>query len=240
MRSGAACRGSRPTSAPGVMPHIHQPNTQPSESFLDPADRIAEVLFGVIMVLTFTGSLSVAEAGQADVKEMLRGALGCNIAWGVVDGFIFVMARVAERRRTYLVGRAIREAADGTAAAESLRSWLPGEVAALLEPAHLDQMIRKLRDMPQPPVPHARWSDLRVAVSVFLLVVLSTLPVIAPFLFLTEVHQALRLSHGIALTMLFVLGAAYGRITGQPAIRGALLMSGFGVVLAVMTLMLGG
>jgi len=55
-----------------------------------------------------------------------------------------------------------------------------------------------------------------------------------------HVHQALRLSHGIALTMLFVLGAAYGRITGQPAIRGALLMSGFGVVLAVMTLMLGG
>ena len=31
---------------------------------LDPVDRVAEVLFGLIMVLTFTGSLSVAEAGR--------------------------------------------------------------------------------------------------------------------------------------------------------------------------------
>jgi hypothetical protein len=32
--------------------HPHQPHT--SEALLDPADRISEVLFGVIMVLTFT------------------------------------------------------------------------------------------------------------------------------------------------------------------------------------------
>jgi VIT1/CCC1 family predicted Fe2+/Mn2+ transporter len=222
------------------MSHIHQPNTLPSESFLDPADRISEVLFGVIMVLTFTGSLSVAEAGHADVQEMLRGALGCNIAWGIVDGFIIVMFRVAERRRTYLVGRAIREATGEASAIEALRNWLPSEAVALLEPAHLDHMIRKLRTMPQAPAPHLKWSDLRVAVGVFLLVFLSTLPVIAPFLFLDEIHRALRLSHGIALAMLFVLGAAYGRITGQPPLRSALLMSGFGIVLAVMTLMLGG
>jgi len=31
---------------------------------LDPIDRVSEVLFGLIMVLTFTGSLSVAEAGH--------------------------------------------------------------------------------------------------------------------------------------------------------------------------------
>jgi hypothetical protein len=33
------------------------------------------------MVLTFTGSLSVADAGRADVRAMLIGALGCNLAW---------------------------------------------------------------------------------------------------------------------------------------------------------------
>src|SRR4029078_9907470 len=123
------------------------------------------------------------------------------MSWEIVHDFICVMARVAERRRTYLVGRAIREAADGTAAAESLRSWLPGEVVALLEAAHLDHIIRKLRSVPQPPVPHIRLSDLRVAIGVFLLVFVSTLPVLAPFLVLPEGHQALRLSHGIALTM---------------------------------------
>ena len=35
-----------------------------SQRVLDPNERISEVLFGLIMVLTFTGSLSVAEAGR--------------------------------------------------------------------------------------------------------------------------------------------------------------------------------
>ena len=41
-------------------------------------ERIAEVLFGLIMVLTFTGSLSVADAGRDDIRAMLIGAIGCN------------------------------------------------------------------------------------------------------------------------------------------------------------------
>jgi hypothetical protein len=53
--------------------------------FLDPMDRISEVLFGVIMVLTFTGALSIATADRLEVREMLVGALGCNLAWGVID-----------------------------------------------------------------------------------------------------------------------------------------------------------
>ena len=54
--------------------------TQSSKRFLEPIERVSEVLFGLIMVLTFTGSLSVAEAGRADVHAMLIGGLGCNIA----------------------------------------------------------------------------------------------------------------------------------------------------------------
>src|SRR5204863_508677 len=49
-----------------------------SRRVLEPIERISEVLFGVIMVLTFTGSLSVAEAGREDVRTMLIGAIGCN------------------------------------------------------------------------------------------------------------------------------------------------------------------
>jgi hypothetical protein len=55
-----------------------------SARILDPIDRVSEVLFGLIMVLTFTGSLSIAEAGRDDVRTMLIGALGCNVAWGII------------------------------------------------------------------------------------------------------------------------------------------------------------
>src|SRR5437773_11311167 len=68
---------------------------------LEPGERIAEVLFGLIMVLSFTGSLSVAEAGRDDVRLMLIGALGCNIAWGIIDGILYLMdclSRSEERR----------------------------------------------------------------------------------------------------------------------------------------------
>ena len=45
-----------------------------SKRVLEPIERIAEVLFGIIMVLTFTGSLSVAEAaepGRTTVRQAL-------------------------------------------------------------------------------------------------------------------------------------------------------------------------
>ena len=44
------------------------PSDRASRRVIEPAERIAEVLFGLIMVLTFTGSLSIAESGSDDVR----------------------------------------------------------------------------------------------------------------------------------------------------------------------------
>ena len=68
-----------------------------SKRVLDPIDRVSEVLFGLIMVLTFTGSLSVAEAGRDNVRTMLIGALGCNLAWGIIDAVFYLMGCLAEK-----------------------------------------------------------------------------------------------------------------------------------------------
>ena len=80
-------------------------STRSSKRVLEPNERIAEVLFGLIMVLTFTGSLSVAQANQAEVRTMLIGALGCNLAWGIIDGILYLMGCLSEQ------GRGIRRAA---------------------------------------------------------------------------------------------------------------------------------
>ena len=50
---------------------------------------IQAVLFGVIMALTFTCTLGVATADDIQVKTMLIGALGCNLAWGVIDAGVY-------------------------------------------------------------------------------------------------------------------------------------------------------
>ena len=83
-----------------------------SKRALDPIDRVSEVLFGLIMVLTITGSLSVAEAGRNEVRTMLFGALGCNLAWGIIDGVLYVMGSLAEKGRNLFIFRAVRKATD--------------------------------------------------------------------------------------------------------------------------------
>jgi hypothetical protein len=65
----------------------NKPN-RAEKHLLDPTERLSEVLFGLIMVLTFTCSFSVATAGRADVKNMLIAALGCNLAWGIIDAVL--------------------------------------------------------------------------------------------------------------------------------------------------------
>ncbi len=104
---------------------------RPSTRLLEPSERIAEVLFGLIMVLTFTGSLSVAEAGRAEIRTMLIAALGCNLAWGIIDGVLYLMGALAERGSALQTYRALRSAdpADGQ---QLLASALPPLVSGVL------------------------------------------------------------------------------------------------------------
>src|SRR5262247_4234038 len=83
-----------------------------SKRVLEPHERISEVLFGLIMVLTFTGSLSVAEAGREDVRAMLIGAIGCNLAWGIIDGVLYLMGCLAEKGRNLMAYQAVRHASN--------------------------------------------------------------------------------------------------------------------------------
>jgi hypothetical protein len=64
---------------------------------LDPISRTSEVLFGLIMVLTLTNALSAASTGREDIHTLLIGAIGCNIAWGLVDAVMFLVSTLTER-----------------------------------------------------------------------------------------------------------------------------------------------
>jgi len=66
---------------------------------LDPIDRVSEVIFGVLMAMTFIGAMNVAEAGQGEVRKTLIAALGCNVAWGLTDGIMHLVAILTERTR---------------------------------------------------------------------------------------------------------------------------------------------
>ena len=208
---------------------------------LDPIDRVSEVLFGLIMVLTFTGSLSVAEAGRAEVREMLVGALGCNFAWGVIDALLFLMGGLAEKGRGLLAWHGVRDAAAAEDGRRIIASTLPPGAASLLGPAELETMRERLVALPAPPVrPRLDAEAWKGALGIFLLVFVSTLPVVVPFLVTQDAYRALRASNAVAVAMLFVCGYAFGRLTRYHAWAMGAAMVLLGSALVGMTMALGG
>lgn len=212
-----------------------------SKRVLDPIDRVSEVLFGLIMVLTFTGSLSVAEAGRDDIRTMLIGALGCNIAWGVIDGVLYLMGSLAEKSRNLMTLQAVRAATDAQQGQRLLAEALPPVLAAVLAPSELESMRQRLLKLPEPPArAHLRKEDWMGAVGVFLLVFLSTLPVVIPFVVMKEAGPALRVSNGIAIGLLFLAGYGYGRCVGRRPLVLGVVMVLLGSSLVALTMALGG
>jgi hypothetical protein len=208
---------------------------------LDPVERLSEVLFGLIMVLTFTGSFSVATADRAETRAMLIGAIGCNIAWGLIDGIMYLMHSLNRRgveRQTLLT---IRTARTREHAHAVIRENVPQPVADELHPDLLDRIRTRIVEMPAAGhKPRLHGEDFRGAFSVFLIVVASTLPVIVPFMFMQDLSAAMRISNLIAVTMLAVIGFAYGRASGLSPWWTSASMVLIGVVLVAITIALGG
>jgi VIT1/CCC1 family predicted Fe2+/Mn2+ transporter len=208
---------------------------------LEPDERIAEVLFGLIMVLTFTGSLSIAEAGREDVRTMLTGALGCNLVWGIIDGLLYLMGCLSARSRTIRSWRRLQKAQNSADAQRILAEALPPAVAATLGPPEYELMWQKLLKLPEPPTrPGLRKNEWLGALAVALWVMVTTFPVGLPFLFINDVLRAMRVSNSIAIVLLFLAGYAFGRVTGYHPWWTGLGMVVLGLILVALTIALGG
>jgi VIT1/CCC1 family predicted Fe2+/Mn2+ transporter len=193
------------------------------------------------MVLAFTSSISVAEGGAAGTRTLLAGAIGCNLAWGIVDAGMYLMANVSERARGLATVRALRSRCRDDVAHLLLRDALPRLVASVLTPLEVETMRERLAAIPEPSalVPLNR-ADYLGAVAVFLLVFLSTFPVVIPFLVIQDVAIALRASNAVAIVMMFATGWSLGRYSGRSGWRTGLAMVAFGIVLVGITIALGG
>jgi hypothetical protein len=213
-----------------------------SKRLLEPIDHTSEILFGLIMVMTCTGSLSVAGAGRAEVRTMLMGALGCNLAWGVIDAVFYLMGCLAEAAGKLKILKQVRSSPDPAEADRAVAGALPPLVVSILEPGELETMRLRLKALPEPPEGALlRKNDWLGALAVFLLVFLSTFPVVIPFIFMKDVTLALRVSNAIAIVLLFVTGYYFGRSVGRrkPA-RTGMAMVLLGAALVGLTIALGG
>jgi hypothetical protein len=208
---------------------------------LTPVERWSEILFGLIMTLSLTGTMSVAATGREDVVTMMIGILGCNLAWGVIDGILYMLGSVSERGRNLRLYKFIRETRDPEAANRVLAEALPPIVASTMTPAERETLRQRLINLPDPPE-RVKWTldDVKAAAAVCLLVFASCFPLIVPFIFIKDPYLALRISNVIALISLFIGGYLLARYSGFNKVRTGFGMMILGVILVAITIQLGG
>jgi hypothetical protein len=208
---------------------------------LDPVSRISEIIFGVLMALSFTGSLNAVTAGREEVRTMMLTALGCNLAWGLVDAVMYLVATLTGRARNQTLWRMVRSTADLQVAHTGIAEALPGRLGDGLGVDGLEDIRRRLLALPEPPArTHLCREDYAGALGVFLLVVLSTFPVVVPFMFISETALAMRTSNAVALVLLFIGGYRLGHYAGGVPWRTGLAMAAVGAVLVSIIMALGG
>ena len=215
--------------------------SKPIGTMLEPMERIAEILFGVIMTLTFTCTLAVETADRLQVRTMLIGALGCNLAWGIIDAGVYLITRISTESRKVAAVRAIREAADGRAARQILANSFNPALASALSNEQLESMRQNLRQMPEPlQRPKLTKRDWLGAGGLCLLCFVSTLPIALPFIFVSDARLALRISNAVAVALLALCGYAFGYRSGIPPWVTSLVMVAFGAAMVGVAIALGG
>jgi len=217
------------------------PEKEAREPVLSPVDRVSELLFGLFMALTFTGAISVAEAGREEIRGMFVAALGCNLAWGLVDAVMYLVRTVTDRGRSLTLFRAVRAAPDAEAGRKVIKGLLSRFGAGLVSAAEIEAIRGRIFALTSLPArPKLNRADWLAALGIFLIVVASTFPVVLPFALISDVRTAKNVSRAVALAMLFFGGLALGRYAGYGSLKVGLMMVALGTALVVAINALGG
>ena len=212
---------------------------------LDPASHMGEILFGLIMTLTFTlaAGIVIQEEGREGAREMLIGILGCNLAWGIIDGVLYVLGQVFERGRLRRIGVHVRQAVSEADARQAIADEFDATLVPVADEPARQQLYSAILERVRgtPPAPnHVRREDVLGGLAAGWLVFACSFPAVLPFLFLDDPHLALRVSNVVLIALLFFVGwrAALHTLV-KPWLAGLTFML-VGVLLVALAIPLGG
>jgi len=214
------------------------------DRYLEPVEQLDEVLFGLIMVLIITlGAGALVAGGEDETEDVLRSVIGCNVAWGVIQGWMHVIGSVFERGRRARLFDAVRHTPDAERALAAVRD----EVDPDLEPftsgegraALARDLVRTVKGTEMENTRPTR-DELWGGVAVFILVSATTVPAVVPFLLIDNVRLALRVSNGLLLALLFLTGFRWAAVTNINRWRFGFAVALGGVVMVAIAEALGG
>ncbi|WP_146909955.1 VIT1/CCC1 transporter family protein [Arenimonas daejeonensis] len=211
---------------------------------LSDGERLGELLFGLIMTLTFTLTAGFVVGDDQDaVRELLIATIGCNIAWGIIDGGLMIIGNAFRRGQLALLGETLRSSDRPEQATSLVAAELGDMVDPLIPAERRETFYREIANHVRNKAPERsgmRADDWIGAMVMFVMVVISSLPAALPFVFIDEPWIALRVSNGVLLAMLFLIGWRWAGYTTISRWRAGLTMFGFGGLLVAVAIALGG
>jgi len=204
---------------------------------------MSELLFGLIMALTFTlGASLVVKEGPDATRELLIGVLGCNIAWGIIDGLLFIFNSMYGRgwvnRAIYLYKKNGR---DGVG--KGIENHLENTFGASLTGETNEAIRREVTDH----IMSARTISVRLnrddifgAIASFILVAITAAPAVIPFLIFNDYLIALRVSNFVMIGLIYWIGCQWAAHIGANRQWVGISMAIGCLLIVQLTILLGG
>lgn len=207
-------------------------------AILSPSDRHSEILFGLIMVLAITGTVGLQTGSKVAI---ISAGIGACIAWGIVDGIIYVYSSLLERGRIALAAQEATTCTGEGCDLRTIKEELEGTIVDTLGEREKHEVAQHIlmRLKPVENHTHATKDDILGGIATGMLVFVSGVPPILPFLFLDGIW-AMRLSSIIGLIMLFAIGYRWGGYIGRSGFWTGVTMMGIGIAITGVVIALGG
>jgi len=209
---------------------------------LDPVERLDEVVFGLIMAIGFTGAFRFG-IEQFSSRSLALSIFGCNLAWAIVDASMFVMGRLHDRGRRARLHRRILKAPTEDEALNCIAQELDGRLVPLTTEGERRQLYRRmLSQLKRGGAERGRLQreDYLGGVAVAVSIIVTTAPVVAPFLFIEDTSLAVHVANAVAVALLFWLGSIWGHAVGANPWGVGFGLTLFAMVMVGITLLLGG
>ncbi len=219
---------------------------------LDPIDSLTEMIFSILILLSFTLAFRIIKLGadptqqipSTYVNELLIGAVGATLAWGIIDGIMYALIAVFERGERRRLLAQIQEAQT----TDEGVTVVANEFDYILEPItsetqrtslYVDVYEHLREGQPQPVT--LTHEDVLGGLGSVVVAVAAVLPSLVPFfLFYNNPAFAIRLSNVVSFVVLFIAGYQWGRHTGGSPWKTGFVLAAIGAVMVLIAIPLGG
>jgi hypothetical protein len=220
--------------------------------YIDPIDWLSESIFSIMIVLIFTLAYRVfsispvpgAATSSESATTLLLAILGAVIAWGFIDGMIYVILSFFEREESDRFICEIREAKSEKEKVEIVLNEFGEIFEPITDEHHRDALyLAILNSIKSTPVQKIGFSkdDIGAAVAHVFIAIISVIPSMIPLLvFSNNLSLAIRISNTISFAVLFITGYRWGKYVGVNPIRTGIIIMAIAIVLALLAIPLGG